>query len=404
MDAYTYLGNILSISAEKLLLLEKQMKEKIGKAEVIKKIVEENKNSIKKIKKIFKDGEIIEEALENAILAHEKNIRAYMEKNIEGVNEFEKAVTLALEIGPKNEGFFLKRNRAKEILKKRKPDNLLKFLHLNSVDELFSKYDVAEAFSALRFVESDEWMHKTFDDAYSDFTSQDFEKRAVEIKVLGQEWMEIAKKFVEKKHHNVSHLKEFGVIFLNPIQENIPGKFIRDFALLFHYFNEIHFYSKLFEKFSNNADFAEKLKSLLRGDVPEKKSVERGEWLIIQRYLWKDNPNDERLFLPRINPESVHWARAEKNLTDFGKRNPSLGVAMWSNLNWVGEYSDTKVISYDLEDNAMSAVSRMEGNRERFYYHEREALWTKLFMEYVGGEEEMEKLLIENFMEGRVQF
>ena len=71
-------------------------------------------------------------------------------------------------------------------------------------------------------MESDEWMHETFEVAYSGFTAADFEERPIEIKVLGKEWHEVAKQFVAKKHHNVSHLKEFGVIFLNPIQERTP--------------------------------------------------------------------------------------------------------------------------------------------------------------------------------------
>ena len=50
---------------------------------------------------------------------------------------------------------------------------------------------------------------------------------------------------------------------------DVPGKFLRDFALLLHYFHEIEFYSKLFKKYSAEENFAEKFKSLLRGDVKE---------------------------------------------------------------------------------------------------------------------------------------
>ena len=70
---------------------------------------------------------------------------------------------------------------------------------------------------------------------------------------------------------------------------NVPGKFIRDFALILHYFHEIEFYSKLFKKYAGQIDFAGKLKSLLRGDVSESENTAPGEWLIVQRYLWKEN-------------------------------------------------------------------------------------------------------------------
>ena len=41
---------------------------------------------------------------------------------------------------------------------------------------------------------------------------------------------------------------------------------------------------------------------------------------------------------------------------------------------------------------------------ENFNYHQREALWTKLFSEYVGGEEAMEKTLLDNFDKGIIKF
>jgi len=80
---------------------------------------------------------------------------------------------------------------------------------------------------------------------------------------------------------------------------------------------------------------------------------------------------------------------------------------LWHNLDWVGGlFQDgiDQVVSFDLEDNAMSLVSFMEGKEQSFNYHQREAMWTKLFMEYVGGEDKMEQLLIDNFNKGIIQF
>ena len=48
----------------------------------------------------------------------------------------------------------------------------------------------------------------------------------------------------------------------------------------------------------------------------------------------------------------------------------------------------------------MSLVSSMEGKHEHFSYHQREAMWTKIFAEYVGGEERLEKLITDNFDKG----
>ncbi|MBI5732769.1 hypothetical protein HY967_02290, partial [Candidatus Jorgensenbacteria bacterium] len=250
----------------------------------------------------------VREVLREAIFTHEHQFLDFL-NGVQGATEFEKAMNLARKIAKVGNGFFLKKDRAQKILEERPPMNLIKFFGYSNVQELLKKQDITESFSALRFIESNEWMHETFDKVYSNFTVHDFEERPIELRVLGSEWLEVSKKFVAKKHHNVSHLKEFGVIFLNPIREDMPGKFLRDFALLLHYFHEIEFYAKLFRRYSQDEDFAVKFKSFLRGDVQERNVVSEGEWLIVQRYLWKENPDDLRLKLPRVNPESMHWAR-----------------------------------------------------------------------------------------------
>lgn len=408
------LAKILDVKEFILADLDREMGKITGKRGVLDKVAEENEEIIEKVmRKLNNDNHSaahVREILRKAIFSHEKQFLSFL-KNEEGSTEFEKAANLSRKIAKIGKGFFLKKEFAKEILRKSQPQNLLKYLGYKDVEELLKKEDVTEAFSALRFVESNEWMHKTFEDAYSDFTSDDFEERDIEIKVLGSQWFDIAKKFVAKKHHNVSHLKEFGVIFLNPIKVDIPGKFLRDFALLLHYFHEIEFYSKMFRKYAKEDDFALHLKSLLRGDVKEVSNIKRKKdivpWLIVQRYLWKEDPKDPRLKIVRMNPEAVHWARGERDLAEFGKRNDQIDLELWGNMDWVGNFfkdeDKEKFVSFDLEDNAMGLVSFMGGKEEYFSYHQKEAMWTKIFSEYVGGEEEMEKLVIENFDKGIIE-
>lgn len=343
--------------------------------------------------------------LQDLILKHEAQFKGVLNRT-EGMSHFDKIVKLARKVANVGEGYFLKREFAKAILLKRQPEKLLSYLGYQSVEELLAKEDVTEIFSALRFVETDEWMHKTFEEAYSSFTAKDFEQRPIELKVLGSQWAEVAAKFVAKKHHNVSHLKEFGVIFLNPIAQEVPGKLIRDFALLLHYFHEIEFYSKLFRYYAPRTDFAQRLKALLRGDVASGEGLRPGSWLIVQRYLVKESPTDPRLFIPRVNPEALHWMRGERDLTNFGLTRSDLDLEVWQTLDWTGMMArkNSELISFDLEDSAMAAVSTAEGGHQLFTYHQREALWTKLFSAYVGGETAMERLLIENYDKGVISF
>ncbi|MBI2465974.1 MAG: hypothetical protein HYV66_01955 [Candidatus Sungbacteria bacterium] len=409
MDAQQKLARILGITDGTLESFERSISGSTGKTGLLEKLAQENEkimaDTLQKINSGGGSASHIHGVLQKTIFYHEKQFLDFL-RGVEGENEFEKAANLARVLVKADRGFFLKKDFIKEIFLKRRPENLLSYLGYQSVDELINGNDLMEAFSALRFVESDEWMHQTFAEVYSSFKPSDFEARDIEIKVLGDKWRDIAKKFVEKKHHNVSHLKEFGVIFLNPIKMDIPGKFLRDFALLLHYFHEIGFYSKLFKKYSDSPDFAEKFKSLLRGDIKELKDVnQENAWLIVQRYLVKENPQDPRLFQPRVNPESIHWTKGERDLAGISeKTGGTVDLGLWSNLDWVGGLFQgevgEEVVSFDLEDNAMSLVSFMEGKKEVLTYHQREAMWTKIFVEYAGGEGKLEEMILGNFDKG----
>ncbi|KKU14210.1 MAG: hypothetical protein UX21_C0026G0003 [Microgenomates group bacterium GW2011_GWC2_45_8] len=402
-----YISKILGVSPDMLGALNAAMERITGRQGVLDRIAQRNESKIEHALETLSvrpsDIASVRPALLQYIAHHEAELLKYME-GVSGKDEFEKAASLARDIAQETTGFFLKKEHIARILVKRPPAHLLEYLGYSRVEDLLAKENLVECFSALRFVEDDTWMHETFENAYSAFTPDDFEVRSVEIKVLGPQWLEIAKKFVAKKHHNVSHLKEFGVIFINPIKEGLGGKFLRDFALLLHYIHEIRFYSKLFERYAKSHAFMNHVKSALRGDVRDVKDTSEGEWLIVQRYLVKENPSDPRLFLPRVNPESMHWRRGEIDLTRFARKNHAVGLEFWGDLDWVGSVLPAgDIASFDLEDNAMSLVSKNEGREgEYFTYHQREALWTYLFSEYAGGEDEMERLIVENFEKGYI--
>lgn len=409
MDAPKTLGEILGVSPESLEKLDSEMVKRTSRRGVLEDVANLNAQRMRSVlQKINSGGGSaghVRGCLRRAIYGHEKQFLSLLQK-FPGETEFEKAAFLAKKTAGTKNGFFLKKEKAREILKKNPPEALLAFLGHSSVEKLFAREDFDEILSALRFIQPNEWMHQTFDVAYRGISAGDFEERPIELKVMGAKWMDIGKKFAEKKHHNVSHLKEFGIVFLNPIKMDIPGKFIRDFALLLHYFHEIEFYSNLFRHHSSQSDFSGRLISLLRGDVPEPDVADSGEWLIVQRYLWKEDPGDKRLFLPRVNPESLHWARGERDFARFALEYDDFDGELWHDLDWVGgifkEDGENEIVSFDLEDTVMSLVSFMEGGKESFSYHQREAMWTKIFSEYVGGEMETENLLVENFDKGKI--
>lgn len=307
-------------------------------------------------------------------------------------------------------GLFLKRDQAVAMLEKYPPQDILEYFGCTSVAQLVAQEGFAPVMASLRFTQSTEWMHQFFDVAYSKLTADDFEERDVELIILDQKWLKIAEKFLTYKHHNVSHLKEFGIIFVEPIPTTQAGATLRMFTLMLHYLHEVPFYAGLFRRHLGDAkDFPHTFKSLLRGDVPAGVLPNHGKmvWRIVQRYLAKDNANDFRLFEPHVNPEADHWWRAEEDLGRLsrilGHDHGGLDLGWWTGLDFVGDYFSNpatgkeELVSFDLIDLIMSLVQDNHG--QIFLYHQQEALWNRIFTEYLGRER-MTQLIEEHLIDG----
>lgn len=301
--------------------------------------------------------------------------------------------------------YVLKKAKAEEILRKNPPPHILKSLGYKNIDELLKHEDMIEIFCALRFVESGEWMHKTFDKTYPSLTAKDFERRPVELRVLSGKWLKVAEKFVQKKYHNVSHLKELGVIFVIPLKIDTGGETLRLFSLILHYLHEVDFYSKLFVQDAKKRDFGKRLISLLKGEILAQVKHQKGKanWLIIQRYLAKIKATDKRLARPHINPEALHWQKAEENIARLGREYKEIDLEFWLKLDWVGGFFKNnhgrELISFDLVDSVMSLVKNKE--QVKYLYHQQEALWNEIFARYMGSAN-LEKLMIKNFNKGEI--
>ncbi len=298
------------------------------------------------------------------------------------------------------EGCFLKEKVIKQVLKKVPPRNIMKIFRYKSVDSLLRKENFSEVLSGLRFTEGREWMNNIFLKEYQKINKSDFEKREVKIIALSKKWQKLAKTFIEKKYHNISHLKEAGIIYIIPDSQDVSGKFLRDFSLIFHYLFEISFYNKLFQGLFKKRNFAKQFVKTLKGEDP-KISLKNysDKILIIQRYYAKENPYDRRLFLGHINSEVFHWKKAINFLAEICAEIDDLDLEFWRDLGWVGDFfkKDEKMeslISFDLIDSLMSLTKEKEGIK--YLYHHQEALWNKIFEEFFG-EENLENLVIKNW-------
>lgn len=309
-------------------------------------------------------------------------------------------------------GLFIKREVGVGMLEKYPPHNLLEHFGYATVRDLIDKEGFSSVMAALRFTQSEQWMHQFFEVAYDNLGPDDFEERDIEHLILDMKWLTVAEKFMSKKYHNVSHLKEFGIIFVIPLKSDTPGETLRLFTLILHYLHEVPFYASLFRRHQYDKDFPHIFKSLLRGDVPAGTAPNHSRitWRIVQRYLAKDNADDFRLFEPHVNPEADHWWRAEEDLGRLSRilgedGHGHLALGWWTGLDFVGEEfmnpetGKEELVSFDLIDQLMALV---RGSDSQYLYHQQEALWNKIFVEYMGREK-MRQLIEENLMSGFIE-
>ncbi len=409
------LARILRCDKDTLLEMDKKMSGVSKKSGVLDKILKENDAIIDDrlarlgfnrqspakdiygalIKKIYSCDKIFVQKLGNVSAAKVEDCQKVLNAIQASVNKLT--------------GYFLKKDKARELLIKEPPKNILQVLNYQSVEEMLKKEDIFEIFAALRFIENNDWLNNVFFKQYEKLTPADFEEREVEVRALGQKWSKAAESFVQKKYHNISHLKEFGVIFVIPVALNIPGEILRMISLVYHYYYEVKFYSDIFRRFSQTPDFAQKLIATLKGDLDNKNipASNQTQWLIIQQYLAKNDENDKRLFQPHINPEAMHWANSEREIVKLGEAIGGIDedFSFWSDLGWVGDYFPTEVgidvlVSFNLVDTVMSLVKEKE--MIKYLYHHQEAMWNRIFVGYLG-EAELENQLKTNLLSGFTQ-
>ncbi|MFH1392644.1 MAG: hypothetical protein ABIG90_03145 [bacterium] len=292
-------------------------------------------------------------------------------------NGMQALVDEALRLFPPKPGFFLKQDKAKEFLIQNPPLKVISALGYKDIDQILSRENLYEIYGSLRFVETPEWLNK-FIENYQSLTKEDFEMRAIRVMVLSKrKWQDLSEQFTKKKYHNLTHLKELGVVFAIPREvSNEVGVALTSFSLLLHYFNEVSVYSQIIKNFDNN--FASRLISLLKGEI---KSV--NGWHIISRYLQKDKNPDSRIFEPHINPEAIFWQKADQSLMRLAKELPGSSLDFWEDLDWVGDYfpgldNKNRLITFNSVDISLSFANQLPLNK-RYIYHFQEALWNKIY-------------------------
>ncbi|USN97517.1 MAG: hypothetical protein H6799_00195 [Candidatus Nomurabacteria bacterium] len=291
--------------------------------------------------------------------------------------------------------FRLKKSKAREMIKKSPPKNILKLLNYKNVDELLKNERLDEVYGALRFAEGDVWLDE-FNKQYKNLTPDDFTLGKIELIKMPLKWAPLTKSFIEKKKHNVTHLKELGIVMVLETEDESlrHGLVLKALPLIVHYFYEVHLYSvffKLKSKTLSNKSFGKILADTILAD-PKLNINFGGEhihWRVIQRYFGKldDIKKHPEIFEPHLQPEDLHWDKAEVML---GKHIPELMI--WEDLDYVGILKDDLPLSLNLMDLTLSFANKNR-YREHLFYHFRESLWNEIFARYMSQEVLEEELL-----------
>lgn len=304
-------------------------------------------------------------------------------------------IVAAAEAAPlPKDGWFLKEDKARDMLRRTPPMAVMERLGYHLVSRLLESEDIYELFLALRFAEDPEWLNG-FDRQYLDLTPDDFESRKIKVvRFDATKWGDIAEHFIQKKRHNITHSKEMGAIAIMPMKEtHMTGITLKVMPLLFHYFNEIRLYSSFFKLMQNKKNFGAVIADTLIADPAHVKITDSTHihWRVIQRYFGKLTTEvHPEIFEPHVQPEDLHWRRAEEVLYDI---DPEL--TFWKDMDYVavlkGPANDA--VTFNLMDVSL-AYSNAVPYEDRYLYHFRESLWNEVFARYFG-----EKVLEEQLLE-----
>ena len=288
--------------------------------------------------------------------------------------------------------FVLKREKAKDLLRQMPPKALMEKLDYDDLEEMFEQEDFDEIYSALRFSEGPDWLNE-YNELFKKITADDYEERDIRIIEMDhKKYVDLAAHFVKKKLHNVTHTKEMGTIVVVPMHaRSMRGLVLKTLPLLLHYMNEVKLYSTFFKLKSKKPHFGKTVVETLIADPGDASQMVGNSvhWRVIQRYLGrhKEDSVEKVAFEPHLQPEDLHWRRAEDLLYQIDPK-----LEFWKDRDFVGLMFDGFPVAFNLFDVSF-AYSNKEDYDGRYAYHFRESLWNEIFVRYMGFKNLEEQVL-----------
>jgi hypothetical protein len=281
---------------------------------------------------------------------------------------------------PKN-AWVLKHSVARKLLKAVPPKKVMKYLNYRSVDSMLKREPITEIYGAIRFLETQAWQDK-FLAKYKSLKPSDFENRDIEIVRLDAEkWSKATNEYVLKNRHNITHLKELGVIVMMPMPvKYMQGVTLAVMPIVLHYLNEIRLYTTYLKMQQVRPDFGDIVTTTLIEDPHDHALISSKpiHWRVIQRYYGSKDADHPEVFEPHVLPEDLYWRGAEEILYKF---EPALHF--WHEMDYVGMMFPEGPVSFNLMDVAVSYVNNLP-YEYRSVGRMRESLERELFVRYLG--------------------
>lgn len=385
-----YLSDLLGASEPMFSRAIKQLEDASGNPSADVRLTAEiiGKTQMKKRELGLDPSDTTSKELYHALLALVKRHDEFLARKIGG-NDPEDVVDLlprmkkAVEtLNLPQKSWVLKHSVAKRLLKASPPKKIMKHLGYKSVDSMIKREPIEELFGSLRFAEDAGWLNG-FIKKYRQLKPSDFETRQISIVLMNPDkWGQLTESFVHKKRHNLTHLKELGVILMLPMPiTRMRGITITALPLILHYLNEVRLYGAYFKLQQVKPNFGSIIADTLIAD-PSHHAVMAGQhihWRVIQRYFGKlEHEYHPEIFQPHVQPEDLHWRKAEEVLYQL---EPALHF--WYDMDYVGVVERGRPVTFNLMDIAISYVNDLP-YEQRAVYHFRESLWNEIFMRYMG--------------------
>ncbi len=296
--------------------------------------------------------------------------------NYQDVREFEQLASSVLQRAEATETYFLKESTAIRLLINMPPAGLMKCLGHSTLNELMDSEDIFTIYSLVRITETSDWT-QCFIRMYTDLSFDDFERRAIRLKILDPNRYPFSiPRLLEKQ--TVWEDKMMGTIFGIPVPSlaECPAPLLRTITRTFHYHTELTFHSRfLVESSKEPRVFGDRLSRLLLGKF--------------EQY---------NFFEPHCLSENLYWKKTHAFL--HSNFHSIEGLGFWSDCIRTGGLADGNTISFNLLD-VLTNVSKSKpfpGNTRMLAMSIKGAVFNKI----VNSDSLEEDLLLRNMDNGEI--